>query len=467
MKVFGYAATIVWLTMNLAACGEDRTGEFIELTADTHWIYDVMDENYLWYDEMPAIDSYNSYFQDSEKFFKSLLAKHDRFSYMEVHEEENPTRAASSSLSYGFDFALYADPVTGSSSQCFARVLYVFPNSPAEESGLKRGDWISAVGETRITEKNYSMLLSGGATTFTLSTLNYLNPDSLYWESEVQCIPVSAARFVDENPFLVDSLYQIEGHRIAYLMYNSFSTGPENNPADQEYNNQMRQIFSAYKKHNPTDFILDLRYNPGGYLSCAQVLASLLAPQEAFGKVFCSLEFNDKQSAQRESLLFSQAVAGSGWLGLNKIYVIVGEQTASASESVINGLIPFMGQENVVLVGMQTVGKNVASISYESAEYGLTLHPIVATVYNGAGQSDYANGFTPYYEIDEFMFVDDYKPLGNTDEILLNSVLYMILNGDEIIDQNSTRMSFMRMNPICNSLAVRHSYETLLDGILN
>ena len=86
-----------------------------------------------------------------------------------------------------------------------------------------------------------------------------------------------------------------------------------------------------------------------------------------------------------------------------------------------------MGNENIILVGTQTEGKNVASISFnKSAEYGLILHPIVARVYNGDGESDYANGFPPTYEIDELQFIDDYRPLGDTDEIMLNSTLAII-----------------------------------------
>lgn len=444
------------LSLNLVACGEDRTGEFVEQTGDTHWIYDVMKENYLWYKEMPVLNNYSSYFSEPEPFFNSLLSKKDRFSYIEVQDDSqlSATRSSAASVSYGFEFVLYGD-ITGESKRLFARVLYVLPDSPAETAGLKRGDWIADVGGQYLTEDNYGMLLSGGATTLTLMQLNYEQLDSIYWESEMRRLPIGAARYVEDNPFLVDSVYQLHGHRIAYLMYNSFSTGPDNNPTDKEYGNQMRQIFAAFKSQHPTDFVLDLRYNPGGYLSCAQTLASLLTPQRAFGKVFCSLEFSDKKSKDNESILLSESLTGGNNLDLSKLYVIVGEQTASASESIINGLIPYMGAENIVLVGAKTVGKNVASISYEQAEYGITMHPIVATVYNGLGESDYADGFTPYVELDEFQFIDNYQPLGSTDEILLNTVLHMILYGDDELQmQQATRSVLPMKSPFFNSVSL-------------
>lgn len=423
---------IAFAAMLCMACGEDRTYEFEEQTKETHWIYDVMNQWYLWYEKMPEITGYQQYFSDAEAFFKKLLYSGDKYSYLEKEvEQEEETRTINAHASYGFDFNLYIDPVTQSQSSTrrYARVLYVLPQSPAAEAGLKRGDWISAVGGEELTSKNYTALINGAATTLAVSTLNYERPDSLYWEAQADTLHLAAARKVTDNPFYVDTLYHTGGRRIAYLMYNRFTTGPDDTGSETQYRDEMRSIFGRFRQQSPTDFILDLRYNPGGYLICAQDLASLLAPQGALGEeVFYALTFNDKMTERDEKAPFDAALTGGNNLNLSRLYIITTGLTASASESIINGLAPVMGKENIILVGTRTEGKNVASLTFTS-NFGFTLHPIVATVYNGRGESDYSNGFAPTYEVDENQYADPWKPLGDVDEILLRTTLSVILGG--------------------------------------
>lgn len=411
------------------ACGEDRTYQFVEKTERCQWIYDIMTEWYLWADEMPK-PSDAQFFGDPETFFKKLIVSKDKYSYMEKKgdAEEGATRAINLTSSYGIDFALYVDPVTQSQSspERVARVLYVLPGSPADVAGVKRGQWITGIGDVSLTTENYFGLINGPATTLVTSELNYSNPDSLYWQAG-KTLSLAPSRHMEDNPFYVDTVYQVHGRRVAYLMYNRFSTGPDDTGNETQYNTQMRSIFQRFKAQEPTDFILDLRYNPGGYLTCAQVLASLMAPAEAMGKIFCKLEYSDTEDFHRgEVFLFDEKLTAGAGLGLSRVYIITSSLTASASESIINGLIPFLGKENVILVGSRTEGKNVASLTFNSP-YDYILHPIVATVYNGNGESDYANGFEPTVPVDELMSIAPLYPLGDVRELMLNTTLSTIL----------------------------------------
>lgn len=423
------AALLVGGGLLCGACGEDRTYQFVEKTERCQWIYDIMKQWYLWSDEMPE-PSDAQFFGDAETFFKKLIVKKDKYSYMETlgGAEEASTRAINLTSSYGMDFALYIDPVTQSQSspERVARVLYVLPGSPAEAAGVKRGQWITAIGGEVLSTENYFGLISGPSTQLTISALNYDKPDSLYWQSDTT-LSLAASRHLEDNPFYVDTLYKVQGRRIAYLMYNRFSTGPEDTGNETQYNAQMRTIFQQFKAQEPTDFILDLRYNPGGYLLCAQVLASLLAPEQAMGKIFCKLQFNDIVAPHHnEVYLFDKAITGDAGLGLSRLYIITSSLTASASESVINGLKPFLGDENIILVGSRTEGKNVASLSFKSP-YDYILHPIVATVYNGNSESDYADGFEPDVQVDELMTIAPFYPLGDVRELMLSITLSTIL----------------------------------------
>lgn len=432
---------VVGMGLLCGACGEDRTYQFVEKTERCQWIYDVMNEWYLWKDEMPKPGD-ALFFGEPETFFKKLIVSKDKYSYLEKKgdlEEAGETRAIDLRSSYGMDFALYVDPVTQSQSapERVARVLYVLPGSPAAEAGVKRGQWITGIGGETLTTQNYFGLVSGPATKVVTSILDYSNPDSIHWQAG-DTLALSASRHMEDNPFYVDTLYQMQGRRIAYLMYNRFSTGPNDTGNETQYNAQMRTIFQRFKAQEPTDFILDLRYNPGGYLSCAQVLASLLAPAEAMGQIFCQLEFNGVKSAHfNEVYPFDEALTGGAGLALSRIYIITSSLTASASESVINGLRPFLGDDNVVLVGSRTEGKNVASLSFDSP-YDYILHPIVATVYNGSDESDYANGFAPTVSVDELRSIAPLYPLGDVREMMLNATLSAIF-GYTSSAENETR----------------------------
>lgn len=457
--------------LGFSSCGEDRTKEFVELTGDTHWIYNTMNEWYLWYDEMPSMSDYKDYFSDSEAFFKKLLSSQDKYSYMEKYDETPVALSRSIDLgsSYGFDFALYVDPVSQSSSspKRAARILYVLPNSPASEAGLRRGDWIVGVGEEQLTTKNYFSLLNGPAVSLTTSTIEYTYTEetgeieSIAWGPD-SLIHLSASRRVEDNPFYIDTLYRIRGHRIAYLMYNRFSTGPNDTGTETEYLNQMRQIFAKFKSQEPTDFILDLRYNPGGYLSCAQVLASLLAPESGLGQIFCTLRFNDKKLKQNQSMLLDKSLAGSANLNLNKLYIITSESTASASESVINGLRPIMGDDNVILIGTQTEGKNVASLTFEEPSYNIRLHPIVASVYNGDGFGDYSDGFLPTYEIDELVYINTFYPLGDIREFMLYTALDIIVGESETRNTRHLNHRISPLTPLLISTNLHGSQGTII-----
>src|SRR5690606_37451382 len=126
---------------------------------------------------------------------------------------------------------------------------------------------------------------------------------------------------------------------------------------------------------NVQELVLDLRYNGGGYLDIASQLAYMIAgPALTAGRAFESLRFNDKHPSTNPvtgrplapvgfhdtSLGFSdRGLLAAGvalpTLGLQRVYMIVGENTCSASEAIINGLRG-VGVD-VYLIGSTTCGK--------------------------------------------------------------------------------------------------------------
>ena len=438
MKSLQYTLLTLLLIVS-TSCGEDRTGEFYALIEDRMWIEEVMRENYLWAEDMPVIEKEDDYFQAPATFFKNMLSKNalngkgDKYSYMEENQKETRVLTLDRTSTYGMEFILTSDP-TGTTAHTFARVLYVLPESPAQKAGIERGDWISAINEERITTDNYKQLTQGGNVSLTRNRFTPLE-EGTGWQISKDVLNVSASVAMEINPFLVNKVLEVDGKKIAYLLYNEFATGPNNEGTESVYNEQMKQIFAQFKSQSLDAFILDLRYNNGGFLQCAQALGSLLAPSTALGKDFVNLTFNDKADPQIIRYSFDTQYADAN-LNLNKIYILTGEYTASASEAVINGLIPYMGAENVILVGTKTEGKNVAMSSFKNKTHGLTLWPVIAYVSNANNEGDYSEGFQPTYQLDENS-INTWYPLGNPEEYLLKNTLSLITTGT-LSDESTT-----------------------------
>ena len=400
----------------LTACGEDRTYQYIAKTEVDHWIEAQMQDVYLYYKDIPQLDT-KYYFYPAEEFFPEILASQDKYSYLEMTDEAT-ARNFIQDVSYGFDFVLTDDP-TGTTTHRMARVLQVLPESPASQAGVKRGDFITAVNGENITTDNTDLLQSGNGVTLTVSILERTASDSLVWEPEPKELSLTAAVALENNPFFCQKIIDWGGRKVGYLMYNDFKMGTDkDNPDDRTYMEQMLTIFRAFKQQGVNEFVLDLRYNQGGYVNCAQQLASLLAPAGSLGQEFAHFEFNDKRPDLNYALPLQSELIDYN-LNLNRLYIITGQYTASASEMMINCLRPYM---TVNVLGTKTEGKNVAMTRIDSP-YDFVMYPVTSTIYNKDGQSDYADGITPDYTVTEL----NYFPWGELGEPQQELLLYNVL----------------------------------------
>lgn len=383
------------------------------------WIYKTMEENYYWFDELPK---FSSSISDPEKFFNSLLSSKDgkkgyHYSYI---EEDITTKSGNTSLSHGFKFIPFL--LSDRSSLVVVRLTYIVKGSPAERAGLKRGDWISHYNGVQLTEGNINEFNNfTGAMNLSIGQLRNGNFEKI---GEVD---IASAVEMAINPIYIDTTYLVNNKKIAYLMYNSFVPGPIDNK-DETYDNQLRTVFANFASQNPEAFILDLRYNQGGLLDCAQLLATMLVDQSALDKTFCKLIFRaPKNKAEVSHKLNRSEIRNGKNLNLKKLYLITGTQTASASELIINGLRPYM---DVVLIGDVTEGKNVGSNEFEDKKnHSWVLHPITCHLENADGYSDYADGFEPDFNISDTHNYNTWKELGNTDEYMLSNVISIITKG--------------------------------------
>ncbi len=402
------------ISLTLMACGEDRSGEYYALIASKTWIYETMQQNYLFYEDIPAEESLD-FFQTPENFLKNAASSRDQkngtlFSHI---DSVNVSRALSSSPTFGYEAALIR---TGSGDYAI-RVLYTQPGSPAEEAGLKRGDWIIAANNKKIGSGDYSKYVSAPTQSYTFTLGNY-NGEGF---DTLGVTEIPAPRYIEETNLMKTSFITAGNRTAAYILYNSFGAD------DTE---TLQNMFVEIAARQPNDIILDLRYNPGGYVSTSQLLSTLLAPQNAMGQTFLNMTYNDK-IAKTESYLFEPSLIPGGTpLAYENLYIITSNNTASASEIVINCLRPYL-KERLLQVGTATFGKNVAqSLFTDEQSPQLELWLTTAYLSNAEGFQDYFdNGLQPDYELAE-NYAGELGELGTAEDMLLAPVFTRMATGN-------------------------------------
>jgi len=409
-----------------------------------HWIYDEMSIWYLWNDYLPAKPDYNL---NPKDFFNSICYKYDkntnpegdRFSFiLENYVELMNLLSGVSSDEMGFEFMLYyADE---KKKNVIGEIQYVKKNTPAQLAGLKRGQFFSKINGIQLNVSNYYDLLSPeGNYTITLHDAyidNVNGKNAIVFANSTEKSLSTVPNYAD-NPVFLDTVYTINNKNIAYLVYNFFA-GDANDGGSHQYDIDLANIFSKFSQKNIDNMIIDLRYNSGGAVQSSIYLASMLGKGISSKEVFLRAEYNslvtEEIMLQFGSDFFYSYFADEIALNSSKyplpnignilqnLIFLTGQNTASASEMVINGLKPYM---DITLLGDTTVGKNVGSIliydekNPKKNKWGIL--PIIVKLYNSRNQSDFTAGFIPDI-LDQDRYIPKYD-LGDLREGLLSRAI--------------------------------------------
>lgn len=413
----------------LSSCGEDRSGEYYALIADKTWIYETMQKQYLFYEDLPAEDRLD-FFMKPDEFVKAAASSHDQKNGVVFSHADSvfTTRTRSEYPCFGMEVDFASTPQQGTPVM---RVLYVQPNSPADKQGLKRGDWIIAVDSAKVSASNYEEYIVRPTQAHEFMLGKYIPPktddeDTEGNEEESDIVEFDTLRTVTLNPVYVEQKNLLEdkvieagnGRKALYLLYNKF--GKED----------IAELQAAFTRHQGfEDIILDLRYNPGGYVETSQVLSTYLAPQDAIGQPFLNMTYNDK-IGKTETWLFEKSLLSGGVpVSYDNLYVITSGSTASSSEIVINCLKPYM-KERLFQVGAATFGKNVAQQLFTNEEVPQIELWLTTTLLSNSEQySDYfKEGLLPDFDIEENT-IDALGEFGTANDRLLQPVLYRMEHG--------------------------------------
>ncbi len=401
------------------------------------FIEDIMEDVYLWAAETPDLDPLTE--TDSEAYFdKMVYSDEDKWSYItdDIDALENSFSGIETSYGWSLAFGRFSN-----TDNLFAIVEFVYPNTPAAEAELQRGDIVIGMSGGDITEENYMDLLYGESLSV---TLGIISDGGIGPSSNISM----TAEELHLNPVVFTNIIEHGGRKIGYIFYAQYIA---------EYNASLDTAFQHLINENVTDLVLDLRYNPGGGTVAAQHLCSSIAPLDAVNneRTLVSFRWNDGYQEYWESnnitsqlkINFIDDVPHK--MDLNNLYVLTGTGTASASELTITGLKPYM---MVKTIGATTYGKYTASITfkpediYDSKSYyeefdNWGLQPIVLRYANSQGVTDFKDGFMPDIPVKDIL-MDDYEKeeyvmqLGNKEESLLKAALEEI-TGFEVISMST------------------------------
>ncbi len=432
----------------LGSCKKkDYNDNIAENETVNQWIYNNMETVYYWNSQLPSKPNYTL---SPDLFFESLLSKEDRFSFIIPNIIDLMNMLHDVDKTYGYEFSLYPSP--NSSNDVFGQIIYIEKNSPAYYAGLKRGDFFTAINNTTLTIDNYQNLLSINDNTITVTTAVYNSTLGAFENSKVvQLTPVT----LDEDPVILDTVYQIANNNIGYLLYKQFA--PDPGDSSLRYDKELESVFGNFKQAGVNSLVFDLRMNPGGALSSATKLASLIVKGLDTTHIFLINNYNSMLDSaflkQYGKNIFNiNFVAEPNNIGsnLNNFIILTSRNTASASEDVINGLKAYMP---VYLIGDTTVGKNYGSwtIYDETKKISWGLQPLVFKVSNSFGQSDFSNGFVPdVISLDQGLAL---QPFGDTSETLLAAAINKITNGTNKSYKIQEEIQGIRFKEIYNSLS--------------
>ncbi len=398
----------------VAACNSSNKSDESEKTQSTkEWIYEVMSSYYFWNEEVHGKVPTEGV--EPSKYFGSLLVEEDSWSYITDNYASLAAEMISGTpVSMGFEptLALYDQ------NKVMAIVTYVYPNSPAQREGLKRGDIIISINNELININNYDKVYTLSSYTAETADFDYVNNTLVPTGNKYNL----TAEVVVSDPSIAHSIIQNNGKKIGYYAYTAFITGKKG-----EYIESMNNIFAHFKQEGIDELIVDLRYNAGGDVYAAQVLASLIAPETVANQEekLIDLVFNDLYSQwlaeHKPEGTYYKYIPTHNNLNLDRAYFLTTDGSASASELTIIGLQPYM---DVRIVGEPTYGKYTGMYVFADSKEEWAMLPVCMKYANADGYTDFVNGIPVDVAVEDdwLNFVELGSPKDNMIVAVLNDI---------------------------------------------
>lgn len=284
--------------------------------------------------------------------------------YIPVDEyENNADDMRGNFVGIGISFYVYKDTIA---------VIRTISGGPAAKVGIKAGD--------RILSANGKILF--GDTIERDSITKYLKGEinskvnlKIFRKGENKLLDFKVKR--KRVPLVsVDASYKLTDE-LGYIKINRFS--------ETTYN-EFKEALDDLIDKGITKLVLDLRNNPGGYISTAEKIVD-----EFLEKDKLILITKNKRGKINKTFATRRGVFEDG-----KVYVLINENSASASEIIAGAL---QDNDKGVIVGRRSFGKGLVQREMSLGD-GSAIRLTIARYYTPTGRSiqrPYGNGNEAYY----------------------------------------------------------------------
>lgn len=399
---FGRTSLSIALAGSLAACGggggnsgggapiggaptptPSSSTSQCSLSARQDFVKTVIDEWYLF----PSLvdNSVNkASFSTVQGYIDALVAparaqSKDRFfTFITSIKEENAFFNSGSTAGFGVRLAYDT-----ANNRVF--VVEAFENAPALGAGIDRGTEILAIGTTSSNLQSVANLMASGGPQAVVNALGPSDPGvtrvlRISANGVVREVSVTKANFsLDPVSDRYGARILTDGDRkIGYLNLRTFI-----GTADPD----LRSAFAEFRAQGVTELVVDLRYNGGGLVSIAELMGDLMG-RDKVGQVFSYTTLRPSKASENETDLFrSQPQA----ITPTRVAFIGFGGTASASELVINSMLPYLGN-SMALVGGNTFGKPVGQFAFDKTACDDRLRVVTFKTENANRQGEYFTG---------------------------------------------------------------------------
>jgi hypothetical protein len=429
--VFKPSANFDNMCANPRAGTSDRQGTRAD---ENNWLRSWTNELYLWYGEVtdrdPSLYDTLQYFDLMKTSATTASGQpKDKFHFTYDTAVWKALSEGGTEAGYGAEFAVLAAVPP-------RRIVVAFtdPGTPAAAQ-LQRGDEILQVdGADAIngnTQAIVDVLNDGLFPSATGQGHSFLVKDTAGATRTVNM----TSQNITHVPVPIATTLPSASGPVGYIQFNDHLATAEA---------QLITAVNTVKNAGATDLILDLRYNGGGYLDMASEVAYMIANTTlTAGRTFEKIVFNDKNPTRdpvtgelltptpfHDKTLGFVASGQPGYvapgqalptLNVDRVYIITGPGTCSASESIINSLRGV--NVEVYIIGSTTCGKPYGF--YPTDNCGTTYFSIQFRGENAMNFGDYSDGFSPANtpvssrgtSVPGCSVADDFKhPMGDADE---------------------------------------------------
>jgi carboxyl-terminal processing protease len=258
----------------------------------------------------------------------------------------------------------------------YVTVIAPLKDSPAEKAGIRAGDVVTKINDESTLDMTIDQAVEkirgpkGEIVRLTIAR-----------NGEGELIELEIVRDTIELTTIETSISPDDKNIFIISMYN-FSED-----SSLEFNNAIQEFIKSGKKK----LILDLRSNPGGYLTSAVDISSVFVPQ---GKVVVTESFSD--SSEKEDIIYRSKGTNLKLPKDMKMVILVDKGSASASEIVAGALQEY---KIATLIGTKTFGKGSVQ-EYLKLDNDTAIKVTVARWLTPLGNSIEESGLTPDYIVE-------------------------------------------------------------------